>query len=96
VITFIFKDLFIWLCQFLLEIGYFLSAFLATSTAGKYEAISGFCFSLIKQILVVRFSTYFPGYFDGQNCLWWVFLVLGFLLFLRGFVNYAKDRVLFI
>ncbi|KAG9351297.1 hypothetical protein JZ751_022541 [Albula glossodonta] len=39
-----------------------------------------------------RFSTYFPGYFDGQYWLWWVFLVLGFLLFLRGFINYAKVR----
>lgn len=24
-----------------------------------------------------QFSTYFPGYFDGQYWLWWVFLVLG-------------------
>lgn len=25
----------------------------------------------------LQFSTYFPGYFDGQYWLWWVFLVLG-------------------
>ncbi|XP_048399377.1 NEDD4 family-interacting protein 1 isoform X2 [Stegostoma tigrinum] len=61
-------------------------------TAGRYGAISGFGLSLIKWILIVRFSTYFPGYFDGQYWLWWVFLVLGFLLFLRGFINYAKVR----
>lgn len=24
-----------------------------------------------------QFSTYFPGYFDGQYWLWWVFLLLG-------------------
>lgn len=24
-----------------------------------------------------QFSTYFPGYFDGQYWLWWVFLALG-------------------
>ncbi|KAF0038491.1 hypothetical protein F2P81_008975 [Scophthalmus maximus] len=41
---------------------------------------------------VPLFSTYFPGYFDGQYWLWWVFLVLGFLLFLRGFINYARIR----
>ncbi|CAB1316786.1 unnamed protein product [Coregonus sp. 'balchen'] len=35
---------------------------------------------------------YFPGYFDGQYWLWWVFLVMGFLLFLRGFINYVKIR----
>lgn len=73
-------------------IGFFLSFCLTTSAAGRYGAISGFGLSLIKWILIVRFSTYFPGYFDGQYWLWWVFLVLGFLLFLRGFINYAKVR----
>ncbi|XP_043077679.1 NEDD4 family-interacting protein 1-like isoform X1 [Puntigrus tetrazona] len=73
-------------------IGFFLSFCLTTSAAGRYGAISGFGLSLIKWILIVRFSTYFPGYFDGQYWLWWVFLVLGILLFLRGFINYAKIR----
>ncbi|PWA23574.1 hypothetical protein CCH79_00006005 [Gambusia affinis] len=41
-----------------------------------------------------RFSTYFPGYFDGQYWLWWVFLALGFMLFIRGFVNYSRVRKL--
>ncbi|KAK3555353.1 hypothetical protein QTP86_014953, partial [Hemibagrus guttatus] len=58
-------------------IGFFLSFCLTTSAAGRYGAISGFGLSLIKWILIVRFSTYFPGYFDGQYWLWWVFLVLG-------------------
>uniref|UniRef100_A0A8C8VS25 NEDD4 family-interacting protein 1 n=1 Tax=Peromyscus maniculatus bairdii TaxID=230844 RepID=A0A8C8VS25_PERMB len=73
-------------------IGFFLSFCLTTSAAGRCGATSGFGLSLIKWILIVRFSTYFPGYFDGQYWLWWVFLVLGFLLFLRGFINYAKVR----
>uniref|UniRef100_A0AAQ4Q623 Nedd4 family interacting protein 1 n=1 Tax=Gasterosteus aculeatus aculeatus TaxID=481459 RepID=A0AAQ4Q623_GASAC len=73
-------------------IGFFMSFCLTTSAAGRYGAISGFGLSLIKWILIVRFSTYFPGYFDGQYWLWWVFLVLGFLLFLRGFINYARIR----
>uniref|UniRef100_A0A8C2BW34 Nedd4 family interacting protein 1, like n=1 Tax=Cyprinus carpio TaxID=7962 RepID=A0A8C2BW34_CYPCA len=73
-------------------IGFFLSFCLTTSAAGRYGAISGFGLSLIKWILIVRFSAYFPGYFDGQYWLWWVFLVLGILLFLRGFINYAKIR----
>ncbi|XP_009081978.1 PREDICTED: NEDD4 family-interacting protein 1, partial [Acanthisitta chloris] len=71
---------------------FFMSFCLTTSAAGRYGAISGFGLSLIKWILIVRFSTYFPGYFDGQYWLWWVLLVLGFLLFLRGFINYAKVR----
>ncbi|XP_047661785.1 NEDD4 family-interacting protein 1-like isoform X1 [Tachysurus fulvidraco] len=84
-LTFFMAFLFNW-------IGFFLSFCLTTSAAGRYGAISGFGLSLIKWILIVRFSTYFPGYFDGQYWLWWVFLVLGFLLFLRGFINYAKIR----
>lgn len=28
-------------------------------------------------LAIFQFSTYFPGYFDGQYWLWWVFLVLG-------------------
>ncbi|XP_075878152.1 NEDD4 family-interacting protein 1-like [Nelusetta ayraudi] len=84
-LTFFMAFLFNW-------IGFFLSFCLTTSAAGRYGAISGFGLSLIKWILIVRFSTYFPGYFDGQFWLWWVFLLLGFLLFLRGFINYARIR----
>ncbi|XP_056910067.1 NEDD4 family-interacting protein 1-like isoform X3 [Takifugu flavidus] len=84
-LTFFMAFLFNW-------IGFFLSFCLTTSAAGRYGAISGFGLSLIKWVLIVRFSTYFPGYFDGQYWLWWVFLVLGFLLFLRGFINYARIR----
>ena len=40
-----------------------------------------------KWVLSVRFSTYFPGYFDAQDWPWRVFLVSGFLLFLRGFFS---------
>ncbi|KAH0624499.1 hypothetical protein JD844_032035 [Phrynosoma platyrhinos] len=39
-----------------------------------------------------EFSDYFTGYFNGQYWLWWIFLVLGLLLFFRGFVNYLKVR----
>ncbi|XP_061904741.1 NEDD4 family-interacting protein 1-like isoform X4 [Entelurus aequoreus] len=86
-LTFFMAFLFNW-------IGFFLSFCLTTSAAGRYGAISGFGLSLIKWVLIVRFSTYFPGYFDGQYWLWWVFLVLGFLLFLRGFINYTRIRKL--
>ncbi|XP_048214192.1 NEDD4 family-interacting protein 1-like [Perognathus longimembris pacificus] len=84
-LTFFMAFLFNW-------IGFFLSFCLTTSAAGRCGAISGFGLSLIKWILIVRFSTYSPGYFDDQYWLWWVFLVLGFLLFLRGFISYAKVR----
>jgi len=84
-LTFFMAFLFNW-------IGFFLSFCLTPSAAGRYGAISGFGLSLVKWILIVRFSTYFPGYFDGQYWLWWVFLGLGFLLFFRGFINYSRVR----
>ncbi|TRY74233.1 hypothetical protein DNTS_015121 [Danionella cerebrum] len=68
-LTFFMSFLFNWM-------GFFLSFCLTTSAAGRYGAVSGFGLSLIKWILIVRFSTYFPGV----------------LLFLRGFINYAKIR----
>ncbi|KAG9338009.1 hypothetical protein JZ751_027258 [Albula glossodonta] len=48
--------------------------------------------SLIKKNKKPYFSDYFTGYFNGQYWLWWIFLVLGLLLFFRGFVNYLKVR----
>ena len=61
------------------RIGFFLSFCLTTSATGRCGAIAAFGLSLIKWILIVRFPTYFPGYFDGQYRLWWVFW--GFRLF---------------
>ncbi|MED6293795.1 NEDD4 -interacting protein 1-like [Characodon lateralis] len=92
---FLMLDIFLSPVAFLFNwIGFFLSFCLTTSAAGRYGAISGFGLSLIKWVLIVRFSTYFPGYFDGQYWLWWVFLALGFMLFIRGFVNYSRVRKL--
>uniref|UniRef100_A0A8C6SCP9 Nedd4 family interacting protein 1 n=1 Tax=Neogobius melanostomus TaxID=47308 RepID=A0A8C6SCP9_9GOBI len=85
-LTFFMAFLFNW-------IGFFLSFCLTTSAAGRYGAISGFGLSLIKWVLIVRFSTYFPGYFDGQ---YWkeMGMFLCFMLFIRGFVNYSRVRKL--
>ncbi|XP_021572965.1 NEDD4 family-interacting protein 1 [Carlito syrichta] len=82
-LTFFMAFLFNW-------IGFFLSFCLTTSAAGRYGAISGFGLSLIKWILIVRFSTYFPGYFDGQYWLWWVFLVLEDLSIMQKFGRCQK------
>ncbi|KAK5847552.1 hypothetical protein PBY51_016672 [Eleginops maclovinus] len=73
-------------------IGFCLSFCLTNTIAGRYGAICGFGLSLIKWILIVRFSDYFTGYFNGQYWLWWIFLLLGLLLFFRGFINYLKVR----
>ncbi|XP_078268159.1 NEDD4 family-interacting protein 1-like isoform X2 [Rhinoraja longicauda] len=58
----------------------------------RYGAISGFGLSLMKWIVIVRFSDYFFGYFEGKLWLWWIFLAVGILLFTSGFINYAKAR----
>ncbi|XP_056411550.1 NEDD4 family-interacting protein 2 isoform X2 [Hyla sarda] len=58
-------------------IGFCLSFCITNTIAGRYGAICGFGLSLIKWILIVRFSDYFTGYFNGQYWLWWIFLVLG-------------------
>ncbi|XP_055503418.1 NEDD4 family-interacting protein 1-like isoform X1 [Leucoraja erinacea] len=73
-------------------IGFFLSFCSTNTIAGRYGAISGFGLSLTKWILIVRFSDYFFGYFEGNLWLWWIFLAVGILLFTSGFINYAKAR----
>ncbi|CAL8283854.1 unnamed protein product [Gadus morhua 'NCC'] len=73
-------------------IGFCLSFCLTNTIAGRYGAICGFGLSLIKWILIVRFSDYFTGYFNGQYWLWWIFLLFGLMVFFRGFVNYLKVR----
>ncbi|KAJ3584685.1 hypothetical protein NHX12_015180 [Muraenolepis orangiensis] len=73
-------------------IGFCLSFCLTNTIAGRYGAICGFGLSLIKWILIVRFSDYFTGYFNGQYWLWWIFLLFGLMVFFRGFINYLKVR----
>uniref|UniRef100_A0A3B3V3X1 Nedd4 family interacting protein 1, like n=1 Tax=Poecilia latipinna TaxID=48699 RepID=A0A3B3V3X1_9TELE len=84
-LTFFMAFLFNW-------IGFFLSFCLTTSAAGRYGAISGFGLSLIKWILIVRFYHYFKK--DGSLVSWFPFFMFssGFLLFFRGFINYARIR----
>ncbi|XP_008574308.1 PREDICTED: NEDD4 family-interacting protein 2 [Galeopterus variegatus] len=73
-------------------LGFCLSICITNTIAGRSGAICGFGLSLIKWILIVRFSDYFTGYFNRQHWFLWIFLVLGLLLFFKGFVNYLKVR----
>ncbi|XP_036600081.1 NEDD4 family-interacting protein 2-like [Trichosurus vulpecula] len=73
-------------------VGFCLSFCITSSIAGRYGALCGFGLSLTKWILIIRFSDYFTGYFNGQYWLWWIFLLIGILLFFRGFYSYLKVR----
>ncbi|XP_020853592.1 NEDD4 family-interacting protein 2-like [Phascolarctos cinereus] len=73
-------------------VGFCLSFCTTSSIAGRYGALCGFGLSLTKWILIVRFSDYFPLYFNGQYWLWWIFLLISLLLFFRGFYSYLKVR----
>ncbi|TDG96170.1 hypothetical protein EPR50_G00237060 [Perca flavescens] len=73
-------------------IGFCLSFCLTNTIAGRYGAICGFGLSLIKWILIVRFSDYFTGYFNGQYWLWWIFLLLGLLLFFREHASSSSTK----
>ncbi|KAI5626803.1 NEDD4 family-interacting protein 1 isoform X1 [Silurus asotus] len=82
-LTFFMAFLFNW-------IGFFLSFCLTTSAAGRYGAVSGFGLSLVKWVLIVRFSTYFPGYFDGQ---YWLCIELGISTFLNPLPTHPDRRI---
>ncbi|XP_036615170.1 NEDD4 family-interacting protein 2-like [Trichosurus vulpecula] len=84
-VTFFMAFLFNW-------VGFCLSFGVVSSIAGRYGALCGFGHSLTKWILIIPFSNYFTGYINGQYWLWWIFLLMGLLLFFRGFYSYLKVR----
>uniref|UniRef100_A0A673Y1K8 Nedd4 family interacting protein 1 n=1 Tax=Salmo trutta TaxID=8032 RepID=A0A673Y1K8_SALTR len=85
-LTFFMAFLFNW-------IGFFLSFCLTTSAAGRYGAISGFGLSLIKWVLIVRVkSTHISPLCSLQHWSWSTTGSSGFMLFVRGFVNYSRVR----
>lgn len=72
----------------LLEIAYAysLKMYLGTDT----DMCFNLCVVYFLFFFFSQFSTYFPGYFDGQYWLWWVFLVLGKCFVLGGRNAYLK------
>ncbi|XP_077984368.1 NEDD4 family-interacting protein 1-like [Glandiceps talaboti] len=83
--TFIIAFIFNW-------IGLLFSFCMTTTVAGRYGAISGFGLSIVKWVVIMMHTTSFNNYVDTLPCLWWILLLLGLMLFLRGSIMYIKVK----
>ncbi|XP_002739800.1 NEDD4 family-interacting protein 1-like [Saccoglossus kowalevskii] len=83
--TFIIAFIFNW-------VGLLFSFCMTTTVAGRYGAISGFGLSIIKWVVIMMHTASLTDYVDTLPCLWWILLLLGMMLFLRGAVMYIKVK----
>ncbi|XP_070553028.1 NEDD4 family-interacting protein 1-like [Ptychodera flava] len=83
--TFIIAFIFNW-------IGLLFSFCMTTTVAGRYGAISGFGLSIVKWVVIMMHTASLNNYVDTLPCLWWILLILGLMLFLRGAIMYVKVK----
>ncbi|XP_076467416.1 NEDD4 family-interacting protein 1-like [Babylonia areolata] len=83
--TFLISFLFNWL-------GFLLSLCLSNTVAGRCGALSGLGLSIIKWVAIVKHKQWASDYADGESWLWWLLFFCGFLLFIRGSVQYVRVK----
>ncbi|XP_046853453.1 NEDD4 family-interacting protein 1-like isoform X2 [Xenia sp. Carnegie-2017] len=71
----------------------FIFAYCVTDTiAGRYGALSGFGLSLIKWVFILKHSKCCKDLSFEDAWLWWLFALLGWLVFIRGILVYAQVK----
>ncbi|CAB3978271.1 NEDD4 family-interacting 1-like [Paramuricea clavata] len=71
----------------------FIFAYCVTDTiAGRYGALSGFGLSLIKWVFILKHSKCCKDLAFEDAWLWWLFALLGWLVFIRGILVYAQVK----
>ncbi|XP_070198429.1 NEDD4 family-interacting protein 1-like isoform X2 [Littorina saxatilis] len=83
--TFLISFLFNWL-------GFLLSLCLSNTVAGRCGALSGLGLSIIKWVAIVKHRQWASDFADGDSWLWWLLFFCGFLLFIRGSVQYVRVK----
>lgn len=87
--TFIFSFLISFLFNWL---GFLISVCLSNSMAGQCGAISGLGLSIIKWVAIVKQGQWASHLVNGDSWLWWLLFFCGFLLFIRGAVQYVRVK----
>lgn len=71
----------------------FIFAYCVTNTvAGRYGALSGFGLSLIKWVFIFKHSKCCKDLVFQDAWLWWLFALLGWLIFIRGILVYIQVK----
>lgn len=83
--TFFISFLFNWL-------GFLLSLCLSNTIAGRCGALSGLGLSIVKWVVIAKRNNWGTDFADGDSWLWWLLVLCGFLLFVRGSVQYVRVK----
>lgn len=82
--TFLISFLFNWL-------GFLLSLCVSNTVAGRCGALSGFGLSIVKWVAIAKHNNW--SYMaEADSWLWWLLALCGFLLFVRGSVQYIRVK----
>jgi len=87
----------IFLCMFLVAflfnwVGLLVSVCLTNTLAGRLGAISGFGLSMIKWVIIAKQNKWGEGVAQGDSWLWWLLIMLGFMIFVRGASQYLRAK----
>ncbi|ESO99956.1 hypothetical protein LOTGIDRAFT_230882 [Lottia gigantea] len=83
--TFVVAFLFNW-------VGFLLSLCISNTVAGRCGALSGLGLSIVKWVAIVKHNNWAVDFAGGDSWLWWMLVVCGFLLFIRGSVQYVRIK----
>ncbi|XP_069130787.1 NEDD4 family-interacting protein 2-like [Argopecten irradians] len=85
------------LCAFVVAfffnwIGFLFSICVFTTIAGRCGALSGLGLSIVKWVAIVKQNDWASGYAESDSWIWWLLILCGFMIFLRGAIHYAKIK----
>ncbi|XP_005095823.1 NEDD4 family-interacting protein 1 [Aplysia californica] len=83
--TFLISFLFNWL-------GFLLSLCVSNTVAGRCGALSGLGLSIVKWVAIAKHNNWGSNLADADSWLWWLLVLCGFLLFVRGSVQYVRVK----
>jgi len=83
--TFLISFLFNWL-------GFLLSLCLSNTVAGRCGALSGLGLSIVKWVVIARHNPWGTHVAAADSWLWWLLVLCGFLLFVRGSAQYIRVK----
>jgi hypothetical protein len=85
------------ICTFLISflfnwVGFLLSLCLSNTVAGRCGALSGLGLSIVKWVVIAKHNNWGNNVADADSWLWWLLVLCGFLLFVRGSVQYVRVK----
>lgn len=88
---------FTFLCTFILSfvfnwVGFLLSLCISNTVAGYCGALSGLGISIVKWVAIVKHNQWADGFADGDSWIWWLLILCGFLIFIRGAIQYIRVK----